>query len=746
MKKLLGLLSAITMTSGGMAGVVANSPYEKQELENNKKISKFKRNINNLNLINSYFINKDNFNVRQINEITRSVNHIAIFSNTVGTTVANSLYFATNDGLYFMGADWRVQKINGINEAVIFVTIAPISGNAFAITKTGKSYFISNTPGDYGARKIIEISGFINSISVYQNDISDSVKANSLYFATDDGLYFMHDDNSWKPHKINGINEAVSSIIIEQKSGNAFAITKTGKSYFINKDNFNVRQINEITISVNHIAIFSNTVGTTIANSLYFATNDGLYFMGADWRVQKINGINEAVIFVTIAPISGNAFAITKTGKSYFISNTPGDYGARKIIEISGFINSISVYQNDISDSVETNSLYFATDDGLYFMYDDNLWKPHKINGINEAVSSIIIEQKSGNAFAITKTKMLLNIIIQINNLRFNNIINDEIILNELNYLNPDLDISQLEIINKTDTSATIKAKDNGKYFGEVTVNYKIKNKDEINAINLNELIKRAVFFKFRDESPNLKFKEIKYIDTNNLNFSNTEITKQENSFSWSNVPKNVCSDREIINKTPNKRSFNVPACEYNSKSKLVFQITTGLTKTKQENKLNGWNINSDDEMKLTDFTNINNKNSEIINVLSNEFDLSNKNKQEQEMILSIFKEPADKFELNPDEKLKITYPVRIIISKVILNLKQKITGNITAKIIDYNNKEQIVTLSITEVMQILQKYSLLPNEITLDKNNDKITFNGEAFFSSEREGAVRTNTITTIV
>ncbi|WP_342263604.1 hypothetical protein [Spiroplasma endosymbiont of Clivina fossor] len=259
-------------------------------------------------------------------------------------------------------------------------------------------------------------------------------------------------------------------------------------------------------------------------------------------------------------------------------------------------------------------------------------------------------------------------------------------------------------------------------------------------------MIKKAIFFKFRDENPNLKFKEINYIDTDNLNFWDIEITKKENSFLWSNVPKNVCSDREIINKTPNTRSFNVPACEYNSKSKLVFQITTGLTKTKQENKLNGWNINSDDEIKLTDFTNINNKNSEIINVLSNEFDLSNTNKQEKEMILSIFKEPADKFELNPNEKLKITYPVRIITSKVILNLKQKITGNITAKIIDDNNKEQIITLSITEVMQILQKYSLLLNEITIDKNNDKITFNGEAFFSSEREGSVRTNTVTTIV
>ncbi|WP_215825913.1 hypothetical protein [Spiroplasma endosymbiont of 'Nebria riversi'] len=311
--------------------------------------------------------------------------------------------------------------------------------------------------------------------------------------------------------------------------------------------------------------------------------------------------------------------------------------------------------------------------------------------------------------------------------------------------MNPDLDISQLEIINKTKNSAILKIKNNLNNNNNIKIHYSIDN-GQNKIINLNELIKKALFFKFRDENSNLKFKEINYIDTNNLNFSNTEITKQENSFLWSNVPKNVCSDREITNKTPNIKSFNVPACEYKSKSKLIFQITTGLTKTKQENKLNGWNINSDDEMKLTDFTNINNKNSEIINVLSNEFDLSNTNKQEQEMILSIFKGPTDKFELNPNEKLKITYPARIITSKVILNLKQKITGNITAKIIDDNNKEQIVILSITEVMQILQNHGLLPNEITIDKNNDNITFNGEAFFSSEREGSVRTNTVTTIV
>ncbi|WP_339025414.1 hypothetical protein [Spiroplasma endosymbiont of Agriotes lineatus] len=393
---------------------------------------------------------------------------------------------------------------------------------------------------------------------------------------------------------------------------------------------------------------------------------------------------------------------------------------------------------------VLNNKLYFCSGDRNFYEYDPATGQQRVIitTGSWNESSGVVLNNKlyfgsaDGNIYEYSEYHLNRNL----GKINDNS---DNAILNELNYLNPDLDISQLEIINKTKNSAILKIKNN--LNNNIKIHYSIDN-GQNKIINLNELIKKALFFKFRNENPNLKFKEINYIDTNNLNFSDIEITKKENSFLWSNVPENVCSDKEIINKTPNTRSFNVPACEYNSKSKLVFQITTGLTKTKQENKLNGWNINSDDEMKLTDFTNINNKNSEIINELSNNFDLSNTNKQEQEMILSIFKEPADKFELNPNEKLKITYPVRIITSKVILNLKQKITGNITAKIIDDNNKEQIVTLSITEVMQILQKYSLLPNEITIDKNNDKITFNGEAFFSSEREGPVRTNTVTTIV
>ncbi|WP_338956457.1 hypothetical protein [Spiroplasma endosymbiont of Polydrusus cervinus] len=84
-------------------------------------------------------------------------------------------------------------------------------------------------------------------------------------------------------------------------------------------------------------------------------------------------------------------------------------------------------------------------------------------------------------------------------------------------------------------------------------------------------------------------------------------------------------------------------------------------------------------------------------------------------------------------KKLTILYSVRERKYESILNLKQKITGTITAKIINDNNEEQIVTLSIKEALQILQKYNLLPNKIIINEDNS-ITFNGKAFISLIRD------------
>ncbi|WP_375315271.1 hypothetical protein [Spiroplasma endosymbiont of Tipula paludosa] len=57
-------------------------------------------------------------------------------------------------------------------------------------------------------------------------------------------------------------------------------------------------------------------------------------------------------------------------------------------------------------------------------------------------------------------------------------------------------------------------------------------------------------------------------------------------------------------------------------------------------------------------------------------------------MILYCFSDVGDEIDLAPHERIIFKYSVREIHFENALNLKQKITGTITAKIIDDNNKE----------------------------------------------------------
>lgn len=412
-------------------------------------------------------------------------------------------------------------------------------------------------------------------------------------------------------------------------------------------------------------------------------------------------------------------------------------------------ITKIVIRTNSIIRSagiILNNKVYFGSSDHNIYEYDPVTQQKRIIftTGSWNESSGVVLNNKlyfgsaDGNIYEYSEYYLNLNL-GKINNN------SNSAILNELNYLNSDLDVSQLEIITKTNNSASVKIKDN---LNNEIINLKYSiNNEQNKIINLNELIKKAIFFKYRDENNNLKFKEIKNINTNNLNFSNIEVTKKEKSFLRSiNINSGICNNEEFINNTTSIKSFDIPACVYNSKYKLTFQILTGLTNKNQEDKINGWNINYDDQMKLTDFINSNyNENTEIISELSDNFDLSNTNKQEQEIIINYFNKQNSKFDLNPNEKLQVNYSaLRIITIKNMLNLKQNITGAITAKIVNSYNEEKIITLSIKEAMQILQNYNLLPDEIII--NNNGITFNGKASISSEQEGEIKQSVVVSII
>ncbi|WP_375315658.1 hypothetical protein [Spiroplasma endosymbiont of Tipula paludosa] len=172
------------------------------------------------------------------------------------------------------------------------------------------------------------------------------------------------------------------------------------------------------------------------------------------------------------------------------------------------------------------------------------------------------------------------NLSTVITNLNLNVIDNsDKVILNELNYLNPDLDISQLEVVEKTNISAIIKEKkDSSKYFGEKRIYYTINNQQN-KIIDLNELIKKAIFFKFRDDNPNLIFKEIKNINSNNLQYSNVQLKQQITpKFSFEKQSKGICFIRTIMkNDDDNESDFNTPQCSYEFSTETRYRITTGI-------------------------------------------------------------------------------------------------------------------------------------------------------------------------
>jgi hypothetical protein len=158
---------------------------------------------------------------------------------------------------------------------------------------------------------------------------------------------------------------------------------------------------------------------------------------------------------------------------------------------------------------------------------------------------------------------------------------NNEIaILNELNYLNPNLDISQLKFSEKKDKSAIIKAKENSnKYFGTKNIYFVIENNQQNKTIDLSELIKKAMFLKFRDEHIE-KIKEIKNININNLMYSDINLEIEDLNIQKENISfSNFCNS--IVFPVQNhEETYSSPACKYTKETTKTIQITIGLNKS----------------------------------------------------------------------------------------------------------------------------------------------------------------------
>ncbi|WP_339024854.1 PQQ-binding-like beta-propeller repeat protein [Spiroplasma endosymbiont of Agriotes lineatus] len=525
----------------------------------------------------------------------------------------------------------------------------------------------------------------------------------------------------------SGISGIVANSPYQKQKTNLESINYKRQKRSNNENN----RINRTKIVIRtNCAIFFNEIN--LNNKLYFSSRGGnIYEYDPATGKQKIVIRTNNQIWYS---------GVVLNNKLYFVSDDNNVYEYDPVTNQQ----KIVIRTNDkvwSSGMVFNNKLYFGSDDNNVYEYDPATGKQKIVIRTNDKVwsSGVVFNNKiyfgslDNNVYEYDPVTNQQKIVIRTNDkvwssgIVFNNKLyfgswdhnvyeyseyylnsnlgkindnSDKAILNELNYLNPDLDISQLEIINKTNNSAIVKIKDNLNNDNNIKIHYSIDNQQN-KIINLNKLIKKVIFFKFRDEKQNLIFKEIKNINIDNLMFSTIEVTSASDSLK-SIDEKAVCFEPvNFPNISSNIQKIKIPSCSYEAKAKYLFQITTGLNINNSKNITNGWNLNIDDEMILTDFTIWNKKTSEIKNTLSKDFDLSNINKQEQELILNrdLLHSPEQELSVDPKQRLIAQYVIRLLSIKTNLYLKQKINGTITAKIIDDNNKEQTITLSITEAM-----------------------------------------------
>ncbi|MBW3059430.1 hypothetical protein D6D54_08390 (plasmid) [Spiroplasma poulsonii] len=558
MRKILSLLSVLAISGTAITMEVASSSYQKRtnseinysQLNNLEILNRVKRTISETlgeqNVViktynkiqtsgiifnNKLYFGSDDSNVYEYDPTTGQ-QKIVITTNrrvqTSGIIFNNKLYFGSDDKhVYEYDPTTGQQKI-------VITTNGPIYSSG--VVFNNKLYIGSDDSNVYeydpttGQQKIV-----ITTKSNVQ--ASGIIFNNKLYFGSDDSNVYEYDPTTGQQKIVITTNFSIWS------SGVVF-----NNKLYIGSDDSNVYEYDPTT-GQQKIVITTNrrvqTSGIIFNNKLYFGSNDKhVYEYDPTTGQQKI-------VITTNGPIYSSG--VVFNNKLYIGSNDKHVYeydpttGQQKIvITTNGPIYSSGVVFN--------NKLYFGSD-------DSNVYEYYEKYNLNKVIKNYELN--------------LIN--------ASNNKISDKAILNELNYLNPNLDISQLEIINKKRSYVTIKAKNNNdKYFGEKKIYFIVNNELNKNIV-LYDLIKKAIFFKLRDDNLNLEFSKIKDINLSYLQYSNIElketITPQINI---EDVYESACTGQSgLINNGSLIQTFKTPECRKTIENEIRIQLSNGLINSK---------------------------------------------------------------------------------------------------------------------------------------------------------------------
>ncbi len=423
MKKLLSLLSVLTISGTAIPTTIAASPYQKEETINNNnyqqsnnliKLNRNKRENNFKVENNIYYLNgQDYVNIQELPYPVTTIYtfYDNMYNNSNGRKKGDIL-FGTTNGVYLRKAgESTTTRINGIDGTIAIIQDYPNNinyyhflGNVHVITTKGEIYYINGS--NLSVRKETDVPYPVTTMETFKWGITNrKIVTSDILFGTTNGVYLRKAGESTTT-RINGIDGTIA--IIQDYNNNAHVITNKGEIYYINGSNLSVRKETDVPYPVTTMETFKWQSNNFKFGDILFGTTNGVYLRKAgESTTSRINGINNSIISIEYCNINNNflAYVITIKGEIYYVGGSGNDFSVYKENNVPHPVTTVYHFGTD-EYGRKKGDILFGTTNGVYLRKAGESTTT-RINGIDGTIMIIRSYSDNYNSLHISSLKIL---------------------------------------------------------------------------------------------------------------------------------------------------------------------------------------------------------------------------------------------------------------------------------------------------------------------------------------------------
>ncbi|WP_338989252.1 PQQ-binding-like beta-propeller repeat protein [Spiroplasma endosymbiont of Seladonia tumulorum] len=432
-----------------------------------------------------------------------------------------------------------------------------------------------------------------------------------------------------------------------------------------------------------------------------------------DNKKNNIVGISEIVIITNKSIISSGVVLNNKLYFGSFDHNVyeynPKTEQQKVVITTNGSILSSGVALN--------NKLYFGSEDNKVYEYNPETGQQKVVITTNGSILS------SGVA---------LN-----NKLYFGS--ED----NKVYEYNPETGQQKVVITTNGSILSSGVALNNKLYFGSKdnkVYEYDTLQLIESKIINMRDQVKRGLYLYHKKQNPNSEIKQILNINLKNLTESELvlEETQKNKSYNLEQDLNDICKDSNstFINNSSIEQIQNTVSCSKQLTETNTFQKMNGFSKSETTSNTDNWSTNVNTKVTAKASSNagvpvVFGAKLEVAVEAGGGYtwgksktytitDTSNSSETEIKTTTNTttITVPSQPVKVPPHSKISVYVTSLQNNIELILNYYQKIEGMVSAKLIDKNNNEIIVNISIKDAMLSLFENEILPSKIKINNDN----------------------------